>query len=57
MEASLPLSPAGHSALLQEVPIDIGAGNGAGLGEENPDKLSKSTRVVVSHGLGISKGF
>ena len=54
-----PLSFAAHddSAFLEQVPVNVRAGNAAVWREANPDELSESTGVVVALCLRVTKGL
>lgn len=43
--------------LLQQIPINVCSSNSTCWGKEYSNKFSESTRVVISHCLGISKSF
>ena len=57
MEASLGLTSHDHSALLQKVPVNVGAGNAAVGREADPNELSKPTGVVVPLRLRVAEGL
>jgi hypothetical protein len=57
MEAPFRLTANDHPTLLQQIPIDVGAGDAAVRGKSNADKLAESTRVVVPLRLGVPERF
>lgn len=57
MKVPLHFGPHDDSALLEEVPVDIRAGNASIGYKANPYELAEPTGVVILGGLGITKGF
>ena len=57
MKAPLRFTPHNDSAFLEQIPIDIGAGNASVRCEAYADELPKSARIVIPLGLRVPKGF
>lgn len=57
MKVSFTLGPSCDPTFFQQIPINVCSSNSTCWGKEYPDKFSESTRIVVSHCLGISESF
>lgn len=57
VKAPLSLAPRSHPTLLQQIPIDVRAGDAPITRERDADELAETGRVVVALSLRVTERF